>query len=261
MVNPRLTLIGGPTVLIEYAGLRLLTDPTFDHAPHDYALPHVTLHKTGDPAIEADNIGRVDTVLLSHDQHADNLDTSGREFLSRAGRVLTTKAGAGRLGGNAEGFAPWASIELRAPGGVRVTATPARHGPAGIEPFSGDVIGFVLEAANAPTVYVTGDTVWYDGVAEVARRFKAGIVVLFAGSAQTRGPFNLTMNVNDAIETAHAFPQATIVPVHCDSWAHFTQNRDDLARSFRALGIEPRLRLLTPGIATEIAPVAASSPA
>ncbi len=28
----RLTLIGGPTVLIEYQGLRLLTDPTFGPA-------------------------------------------------------------------------------------------------------------------------------------------------------------------------------------------------------------------------------------
>lgn len=263
MPAPRLTLIGGPTVLIEYAGLRLLTDPTFDHAPHDYALPHVTLHKTNGPAIDVDNIGAVDAVLLSHDQHADNLDTSGRAFLSRAGRVLTTKAGADRLGGNAEGLAPWAATELGAPGSqhVRVTATPARHGPAGIEPFSGDVIGFVLEANGAPTVYVTGDTVWYDGVAEVARRFKAGIVVLFAGSAQTRGPFNLTMNVNDAIETAHAFPQAAIVPVHCDSWTHFTQNRDDLARSFKALGIERRLHLLEPGLATEVAPAAVASPA
>ena len=38
----RLTLIGGPTVLIEVAGFRLLTDPTFD-PPGEYRLPHVTL--------------------------------------------------------------------------------------------------------------------------------------------------------------------------------------------------------------------------
>lgn len=257
MLNPRLTLIGGPTVVIEYAGLRFITDPTFD-APGDYQLAHVTLHKTHGPALDAAKIGDVDAVLLSHDQHADNLDTSGRDYLSRAGRVLTTPVGAGRLGGKTEGLAPWQSVDLKAPNGgtVRVSATPARHGPAGIEPFAGDVIGFVLEAAGAPTVYITGDTVWYDGVAEVARRFKAGIVVLFAGSAQTRGPFNLTMNVNDAIETAHAFPRAAIVPVHCDSWAHFTQDRDDLVRSFKALGIEQRLRLLEPGVAREVAPMA-----
>jgi len=253
MSHPHFTLIGGPTVLIDYAGLRLLTDPTFD-APGDYKLPHVTLHKTHGPALDVAKVGAVDAVLLSHDQHADNLDKSGRDFLAKAQQVLTTEAGAKRLGGNARGLAPWAAAELTAPGcrRVRLTATPARHGPAGIEPFSGDVIGFVLETDNAPTVYVTGDTVWYDGVAEVARRFRAGIVVLFAGSAQTRGPFNLTMNVNDAIETAHAFPQAAIVPVHCDSWAHFTQDRDDLVKSFKALGIDGRLRLLEPGVATAV---------
>ena len=84
---------------------------------------------------------------------------------------------------------PWQSVDLSKDGkSVQVTAAPARHGPAGIEPLAGDVIGFVL-TSNDPAVmplYITGDTVWYDGVAEVARRFKAGIVLLFAGSAQTR---------------------------------------------------------------------------
>ena len=97
---------------------------------------------------------------------------------------------------------------LRKPDGraIRITATPARHGPAGIEPLSGDVIGFVLVRRGMAPIYVTGDTVWYDGVAEVARRFEAGTVLLFAGAAQTRGPFNLTMDINDAIELAHRFP-------------------------------------------------------
>lgn len=253
MNAPRLTLIGGPTVLIEIAGLRLLTDPTFD-GPGDYKLPHVTLTKNGTPSIDADHIGAIDAVLLSHDQHADNLDTGGRAFLAKASQVFTTLAGAGRLGGNAKGLAPWEFADLNAPNDKKltITATPARHGPAGIEPFSGDVIGFVLSIDGAPSIYVTGDTVWYDGVAEVAQRFKVGIVLLFAGAVQTRGPFNLTMNVNDAIETAHAFPDAAIVPVHCDGWKHFTQNRDDLANAFKALGIEHRLCLPEPGVATTV---------
>jgi hypothetical protein len=46
-------------------------------------------------------------------------------------------------------------------------------------------------------IYLTGDTVFYDGVAEVARRFHPELVVIFAGAARTRGPFNLTMNTND----------------------------------------------------------------
>ena len=247
------TLIGGPTALIEIGGFRLLTDPTFDD-PGDYPMPHVTLHKTSRPALSADQVGPIDAVLLSHDQHADNLDTAGRAYLARAPRVLTTVAGAERLGGKAEGLMPWGETTLTRPGGgaLRITATPARHGPAGIEPFAGDVVGFVVSAPGAPAVYVTGDTVWFDGVAEVARRFEIGAVLLFAGAAQTRGPFHLTMNVNDAIETAHAFPRATIVPVHHDGWAHFTQDADDLAKSFTALGIGAQLHVVAPGVATPI---------
>lgn len=252
-----MTLIGGPTLLIETGGFRLLTDPTFD-PPGEYKLPHVILKKTAGPALATNELGPVDAVLLSHDQHADNLDHSGRAFLAQCDRVLTTVAGATRLQGRAQGLAPWETMTLSNPGGgmLRVTATPARHGPAGIEPLSGDVIGFVLTSDDPRfgALYITGDTVWYDGVAEVARRFRAGIVVLFAGAAQTRGPFHLTMDSNDAIETAHAFRDAVIVPVHHDGWAHFTQDRNDLKLAFEALSIDSRLRLLEPGVPTMIAP-------
>jgi hypothetical protein len=60
------------------------------------------------------------------------------------------------------------------------------------------------------------------------------------------------MNTNDAIETAHTFPDAAIVPIHCDGWAHFTQSAGDIEQSFRALGIAGRLRLLEPGVPTTI---------
>ena len=97
MTTATITLIGGPTALIELNGFRLLTDPTFD-GPGEYVLPHVTLKKTGNPALTPDQIGPIDAVLLSHDQHSDNLDNSGRAFLQNAKRVLTTKAAAKHLG-------------------------------------------------------------------------------------------------------------------------------------------------------------------
>ena len=250
----RITLIGGPTALIEVDGFRLLTDPTFD-APGAYQLPHVTLEKLSGPALGAEAIGEVDAVLLSHDQHADNLDHSGKAFLAKAKRVLTTVAGAKRLGGHAEGLMPWATTELGGKDGrsLTITAIPARHGPAGIEPLSGDVIGFVLTSKDkSPPIYISGDTVWYDGVAEVARRFRAGVVLPFAGAAQTRGPFHLTMDTNDTIETARAFPDAVIVPLHTDGWAHFRQNAKDLRASFDTLGFGSRLKILEPGVATVI---------
>jgi L-ascorbate metabolism protein UlaG (beta-lactamase superfamily) len=252
MSSLTLTLIGGPTALIEIDGFRLLTDPTFD-APRAYQLPHVKLEKLSGPAVAEEAIGEIDAVLLSHDQHADNLDDSGKHFLPKAKRVLTTEVGAKRLGGYAEGLAPWASVELSRGGhSLTVTATPARHGPAGIEPLSGDVIGFVLEPKGGRPIYISGDTVWYDGVAEVARRFKAAVVMPFAGAAQTRGPFHLTMDTNDTIETARAFPDAVIAPLHTDGWAHFKQSADDLRVSFETLGFGSRLKLLEPGVRTII---------
>jgi L-ascorbate metabolism protein UlaG (beta-lactamase superfamily) len=255
MSSLTITLIGGPTALIEIDGFRLLTDPTFD-APGAYPLPHVTLEKLSGPALSAEAIGKVDAVLLSHDQHADNLDHAGRDFLKQAKRVLTTVVGAKRLGGHTEGLAPWATTELTAEDGraLTITAAPARHGPAGIEPLAGDVIGFVLTSAKPGSrpVYISGDTVWYDGVAEVARRFRAGVVLPFAGAAQTRGPFHLTMDTNDTIETARAFPDAVIVPLHSDGWAHFRQSSVDLRASFDVLGFGARLKLLEPGVATVI---------
>ena len=247
-----ITLIGGPTALIEIDGFRLLTDPTFD-APGSYQLPHVKLEKLEGPAMGADAVGEIDAVLLSHDQHADNLDHSGKDFLGRAMRVLTTEAGAKRLGAHAEGLAPWASTELKGKNGsLTITATPARHGPAGIEPLSGDVIGFVVAPHQGRPIYVSGDTTWFDGVAEVARRFDCGVVLPFAGAAQTRGPFHLTMDTNDTIETARAFADAVIVPVHTDGWAHFRQNAQDLRLTFDALGFGKRLKILQPGVRTAI---------
>jgi hypothetical protein len=79
-------------------------------------------------------------------------------------------------------------------------------------------------------------------------------VLPFAGAAQTRGPFHLTMDTNDTIETARAFPDAVIVPLHTDGWAHFRQNANDLRASFDTLGFGSRLKILEPGVTTVIEP-------
>jgi L-ascorbate metabolism protein UlaG (beta-lactamase superfamily) len=253
MSAPSITMIGGPTALIEVDGFRLLTDPTFD-PPGEYRLPHATLTKTSAPALAAAAIGPVDAVLLSHDQHADNLDTSGRAFLARAPRVLTTVAGARRLGGgHAEGLGAWDETEFVRDGrALRITATPARHGPAGIEPLSGDVIGFVIEARDRDMrpIYVTGDTVWYDGVAEVARRFRAGVVLLFAGAAQTRGPFHLHQRRDRDRACLRGRDNRPGAPRGLGALHAGSQRSGDIVRG--ALGLTDRLRWLEPGVATTV---------
>ena len=108
----RLTYIGGPTVLIEVGSLRQLTDPTFEAAGYDYLAGSQVIRKAISPALSTSDLGPVDTVLLSHDQHRDNLDPAGGALLSQAKRTLTTPAGAARLGGNAEAIGPWQTVTL-----------------------------------------------------------------------------------------------------------------------------------------------------
>jgi L-ascorbate metabolism protein UlaG (beta-lactamase superfamily) len=255
-VNLQITLIGGPTALLEIDGLRVLTDPTFDPPGSEVSNGPVTLRKTAGPALNPDQVIPVDVILLSHDQHFDNLDSSGRAFLSRAATVLTTPAGSSRLLGHSVGLAPWQATAIHSADHrtrLVIIATPARHGPPGIEPISGEVTGFVIHTEGKPeaAVYITGDTVWYEGVAEVARRFPTiKAIVLFAGAARVkaRGPDHLTMDTADAIATALAFPAAQILPVHHQGWEHFSESQQDLVNAFAARGLEARLLPLELGV-------------
>ena len=246
MTTPfRITYIGGPTALIEFGGVKLLTDPTFDRAGGDYTTGPVTLHKLAGPALDREHLGAFDYALVSHDHHWDNLDHSGREALKKANTVVTTIDGAQRLGGNSLGLNPWEGHDILVSGGrtLRVIATPARHGPADMD--RGPVIGFVLFFTDAPEecIYISGDTVWYEGVAEVARRYPVQLALLHIGAARVPevGPFHLTMTSDEAALAAKAFSQAAIVPIHFEGWAHFSEGKAEIRRAFHDAGVEDRL--------------------
>ena len=99
MRGVRITHIGGPTVLIEFEGWRVLSDPTFDPPGRTYKFGWGTSSKkTTGPAIAAAELGPIDVVLISHDNHGDNLDDAGRALLPSAGAVVTTTLAASRLG-------------------------------------------------------------------------------------------------------------------------------------------------------------------
>ena len=249
----RVTYSGGPTAILELAGVRLLTDPTFDAPGGTYEIPRVGAKTTklAGPAVAVDALGAIDAVLLSHDEHADNLDESGRALLSRVPAIFTTPEGARRLGGNARGLAAWESAAL---GALRITAVPGRHGPEGCEPLLGDVTGFVLQVQNGsgPTVYVTGDTVFYEQVEEVGRRFDVDIIVANLGRVEQPGGSRFTMSAEDAVKASQRLGAKRIVPLHYDGWAHFTQGRDEAARAFAEAGIADHVQWLEPGVPTSV---------
>ncbi len=245
------TYLGGPTALLELAGLRLLTDPTFD-PPGEYPIGSRKLVKTGSPGLDPEEVGLVDAVLLSHDQHPDNLDREGREWLARQPLALSTTAAQERLGTPVRGLAPWEETSLTRPDGstLTVTAVPAQHGPDGSEPLTGPVLGFVLTGEDLPTVYVSGDNASLDVVRSIADRFPSvDVALLFAGAAQTPvvPGAHLTLSSEDAAHAAEILGAGTVVPVHFEQWAHFTEGRDTLVPAFDKRGLADRLRLLSPG--------------
>jgi L-ascorbate metabolism protein UlaG (beta-lactamase superfamily) len=233
----RLTHIGGPTVLIEADGWRLLTDPTFDPPGRRYAFGWGTgSRKLAGPAIAAADVGPIDAVLLTHEHHDDNLDPAGRTLLPSAGVVVTTVAGARRLGGTARGLEPWETTVLQAPGrpAIEVTATPCRHGPPLSRPLAGPVVGFALrwEGLEHGALWISGDTVLYGGVKKVADRVQVGTALLHLGGVQfpITGPLRYTMTARDAVELCRLIRPHTVVPVHFEGWGHFKQGREAIER-------------------------------
>jgi L-ascorbate metabolism protein UlaG (beta-lactamase superfamily) len=258
----RVTHIGGPTALIEVGGWRLLTDPTFDPAGGSYRFGWGTgSKKLAAPAIAAADLGPIDAVLLSHDHHEDNLDAAGRALLPAAGRVITTVAGAGRLGGGAHGLAPWQATTLSGEGRttIEIVATPCRHGPPGSRPIVGDVTGFGLrwDGQEHGLVWITGDTVLYDAVRQVPQRLRIGTVLLHLGGVRfpISGPLRYTMTADEAVELCGLAHPHTAIPIHYEGWKHFREGRDAIERSFAAAPEEIResLRWLPIGEPAEIA--------
>jgi L-ascorbate metabolism protein UlaG (beta-lactamase superfamily) len=251
-----MTYVGGPTALIEIDGLRILTDPTFD-AVDPTPAKDAMLVKTMGPAIAPKDLGPIDLVLLSHDEHLDNLDRLGRDLLKSVKQTLTTEGGAARLKGNATGLRVWGTHFIKTPNGrtLKVTALPARHGPPGIEKMAGEVIGFMLtvQETKQDLVYVTGDTVWYDRLEEVSSKYRPRVVVAFAGAAAPLpAPLRVTMDTNDAIELAHAFKDSLVVPLHYEGWAHFRQDANGMQKAFEMLGLGQRFLKLEPGVKTKV---------
>jgi L-ascorbate metabolism protein UlaG (beta-lactamase superfamily) len=93
-------------------------------------------------------------------------------------------------------------------------------------------------------VYITGDTVWYEGVEEVSRRFNVRTVLAFLGAAVVKnvGSYHLTMTAAEAVELAKHFDQAQIIPLHFEGWEHFTESRSEIEKAFSDAGLPDRLR-------------------
>ena len=230
-------------MLLEIDSLRLLTDPVFDPPGGSYSFGYGTgSKKLTAPALRLEELGRIDAVLLSHDHHEDNLDRAGRAFLPLAGQVLTTSAGAKQLGNNAIGLKSWQSALVKSDSfEIKVTAVPARHGFMGSHLIVGETTGFILEWPRQKhgALYISGDTVWFNGIQEIARRFQVGTAILHIGKAgfPITGPIHFTFNAREAIRAIKVLEPRTVIPIHYEGWRHFREPGAEAEKQFAEAGM------------------------
>jgi L-ascorbate metabolism protein UlaG (beta-lactamase superfamily) len=247
MTQLGIQLVGGPTAILEYGGLRWLTDPALS-PPGEYG----GLTKLTGPAFDITQQASIDVVLLSHHNHADNLDPAGRAFLPSAGRVLSTTTAAEELGGNVVAMEPWSTIDVESPrgGGVTVTAVHAQHGPDGSDEIQGPVLGFVLSAPGVETIYFSGDNASRQVVRTIVEKTgPVPVAILNAGAVQLSkfdGAY-LTLSADHAADVAEILGARVAIPLHFEGWGHFTQGANELRAAFTGNGIRERLLMLERG--------------
>ncbi|KPM45277.1 hypothetical protein AK830_g1299 [Neonectria ditissima] len=255
-----ITHVGTATAILQIDGVTFLTDPVFSQAGTAWDVGDGNvLQNTDDPALGLENLPPIDAVLLSHEDHPDNLDDLGRQLLN--GRhVLTTSDGTAKLAPRPAvvGMKPWDVVHLQLGGKTfHITATPCQHLPGG------ECIGFVIttddfgvSADGRPNaIYFSGDTVFIEELAKLGDMFNITLAMFNIGAAVAAlpgNPLQITMDGKQASRLFRDIKADVLVPMHYESWGHFTQFGPELRKVFEEEGVSQNVRWLTPGEVTQI---------
>jgi len=243
MSSLTLTRIAHASVLIDFGGTVLLTDPWFSEKRGYYH---------GEPyGVALDRLPRLAGVVGSH-AHYDHFDmASFGAYPDKAVpfALQTGMAAAARRAGFTQltELEPWQSTDL---GGVRVTAAPAAHGM----PEN----SYVLEK-DGLTVYFGGDTLLIPELAEVGRRFlRIDLALLSVNGLQIRPLLSrqVVMNAREAAMLCAVLRPRVAVPMHYAFTAgpvrdrlllRYTGTAAAFAREAAAWAPDTTVRILAPG--------------
>ncbi|MFC4551512.1 MBL fold metallo-hydrolase, partial [Halorussus sp. GCM10023401] len=229
--------VGNATVILRYAGFTVLTDPNFLHAgDHAHLGYGITTERLTDPAIDVEDLPPVDFVVLSH-YHGDHFDHVVEEKLDRDLPVVTTRHAAEKLA--EKGFRrtypleTWDEIRIRkGDAELAVTATPGTHAPGVLSKALPPVMGSVLEfrrgdARPLVRLYVTGDTLLFEELAEIPNRYPdIDVALVHLGGTKLFGVL-LTMDAEQGVEAVKLFDADTSIPIHYDDYDVFASPLSD----------------------------------
>lgn len=204
----KVTMIGHSTVLMEAAGIKILTDPYFG----DWG--NLAYKRLAPPFKTREEMAAVNLVLISHN-HWDHTDSQYFRTLAANVPVVAPRGAAWitRMQGakNVVGLTAWQSRQF---GAVRITATPAYH--------LAIPCGFVIEA-EGKAAYFAGDTYYGGFMKKIESRFQLDLALM----PVTTFRVPMTMGEKNAVRAIGALRPRTVIPIH--------------------LGIQPRSPLLRTG--------------
>ena len=209
-----LATIGGTTFLVDPMLTPEGGNPPIPNSPNDRNNPLVAL-----PEVDLD----YDAVLVTH-RHPDHWDEAASDELADDVPLFCQPEEADAF--TDEGFTDVRPVEDEATfDGITIHRTPGKHGHGELAEEMGPVSGFVFE--NGATLYVAGDTVWYDPVAETLDEFEPDMIVLNGGEAEFEAGEPITMGVDD-VRAVRETTDATVAVVHMEAINHCLLSREEL---------------------------------
>ncbi|GAA2410730.1 MBL fold metallo-hydrolase [Streptomyces glaucosporus] len=241
--SAEMLFVGNATLLIRYGDLTLLTDPNFLHrGQYAYLGKGLLSKRLADPALSVGELpSDLDAVILSH-LHGDHWDRVARRRLPRSLPIVTTPHASRRLQGlhgfsRATGLPTWHDhVLVRGRSQVRVTALPGRHGPGPVRFLLPPVMGSLLEFGDpgGPVrlrMYISGDTLMFPGVEEIARRCPdIHLAVVHLGGTTLPGGLLVTMDAFQGADLVSVLRPRRVLPVHYDDYGVMKSPLSDFLR-------------------------------
>jgi L-ascorbate metabolism protein UlaG (beta-lactamase superfamily) len=250
--------IGSATVLIRYQGFTILTDPNFLPRGERIHLGYgMTSERLLGPAIDFDALPPVDLVILSH-LHEDHFDLLVQQKLRHDIPIVTTPEASERLGqlGFRQRYAlgRWDSLTVRkGEARVRITALPARHGPRGVTAMLPTVMGSMIDFGDGPTgtpyrIYISGDTLVYDDIAEIGQRFPdIDLALLHLGGERLLGLVTVSMDGEQGVRMMRLLSPRVAIPLHFNDYGIYKSPLADFEQALAAAAMRDRAVILQRG--------------
>ena len=241
----RLRLLRHATLVVEFAGRKLLVDPmlgapgtmpAIENSPNPRPNPLVPL-----PAALAETVQDLDAILVTH-THRDHWDEAAARELPKEVPLLGQPEDEAKL--KSQGFTRVQPLQTGLIwNALEVTRTGGRHGSGEIGRRMAPVSGFVLRGPGEDALYIAGDTIWCSEVQQAIQQFRPGAIVVNAGAARFLEGDPITMTAADVISVCRAAPQAKVVAVHMEAINHCLLTRAQLAQETGSAGV----RVIVPG--------------